>query len=163
MLGALPPAQPCAVIRIPFGKGERVRWGGGSKSDLIIMKQLAWPQQLGGFNLIWRGEAAQRLPLARALAAHDGLRAAPGAGCPGVWQRRGETPAACPGVVGPGDGRGVGIPAFSLLGSAVFSCLIRRWWDPGKKVVWLEGTHLVSQGGWRAVGWSEAAAWCGGD
>lgn len=39
--------------------------------------------RLGGFNLIWRGEAVQRLPLASAPAAHDGLRAAPGAGRPG--------------------------------------------------------------------------------
>lgn len=33
-------------------------WWGGSKSDLITVTQPAWPQQLGGFNLIWRGGGA---------------------------------------------------------------------------------------------------------
>ena len=61
-----------------------------------------------------------------------------------------------------------GVLSLSLQRAAwecsAFRCVpFWRWWGPGEEMVWLEVTHLVSQGGQRALGWSEAAAQCGGD
>ena len=118
---------------------------GGGKSDLITVTQPAWPQRLGGFNLIWKGEVVQRLPPAWALAAQDGLRVVPGTGGPGVRQQLGATLAAHLGcwVLGMD-----GVLSLSLQKSpwehSVFSCLFWRCWDPGREMVWLAVTGLVS-------------------